>query len=222
MAETTYYEDKVYLPKGVREKLGLIDGDVLHIEVVEKGVAKLSVVRGCRKAKLAREMLENPPNLGRIKGRLLGKRFMRILLDTNILVHAYNKASPNQKVASSIIERAMAGEIEACIAQQVLFEFFAVITNAKRVESPMPLDIAAELCVDLWECDEIGKIAASESAPREVFRLVKSKRLSGSTVFDCILAVSAKANKIDVIYTENVRDFNKYGFIKVQNPFIEL
>jgi len=70
MAETTYYEDKVYLPKGVREKLGLVDGDVLHIEVVEKGVATLSVVRGCRKAKIAREMLKNPPNLGRIKGRL--------------------------------------------------------------------------------------------------------------------------------------------------------
>ncbi|MGO8805626.1 MAG: type II toxin-antitoxin system VapC family toxin [Candidatus Bathyarchaeia archaeon] len=146
---------------------------------------------------------------------------MRILLDTNILVHAYNKASPNQKVASSIIERAMAGEIEACISQQVLFEFFAVITNAKRVESPLSPDIAAELCIDLWECDELGKIAASESVPREVFSLVKSKRLSGSKVFDCILAVSAKANKIDVIYTENVRDFNKYGFIKAQNPFIE-
>ena len=146
---------------------------------------------------------------------------MRILLDTNILVHAYNEASPHQKVASSIMKSAMAGEIETCIAQQVLFEFFAVITNAKRVESPLPPDKAAELCLDLWECDEIGKIAASELVPREVFSLVESKRLSGSSVFDCILAVSAKINKIDIIYTENVRDFNKYGFIKVQNPFIE-
>ncbi len=147
---------------------------------------------------------------------------MRILLDTNILVHAYNKASPHQKVASSILEKAIAGEIEACIAQQVLFEFFAVITNAKRVESPLPPDKAAELCLDLWECDEIGKIAASELVPREVFSIVKSKRLSGSSVFDCILAVSAKVNKIDVIYTENVRDFKTYEFIKVQNPFVDL
>ena len=45
MVETTYYEDKVYLPRQVREKLGLVDGDVLHIEVVEKGVAKMSVIR---------------------------------------------------------------------------------------------------------------------------------------------------------------------------------
>ena len=93
---------------------------------------------------------------------------MKILLDTNILVHAYNQTSPRQKVASSIIEKAMAGEIQACIAPQVLFEFFAVITNAKRVESPLPPDKVAELCLDLWECDEIGKIAASELVPRSL------------------------------------------------------
>jgi len=69
MAETTYYKDKVYVPKGIKEKLGLVNGDVLRIEVVAKGVAKMSVVRGCRKAKLVRKLLENPPSLG-IKGRI--------------------------------------------------------------------------------------------------------------------------------------------------------
>lgn len=69
VSETTYYEDKVYLPKDVREKLGIVEGDILQIEVVEKGVAKLSVVRSCRKAKKARELLENSPNLG-VKGRI--------------------------------------------------------------------------------------------------------------------------------------------------------
>jgi bifunctional DNA-binding transcriptional regulator/antitoxin component of YhaV-PrlF toxin-antitoxin module len=70
MSESTYYDDKVYLPKGVREKLGLADGDVLRIEVVTEGVATMSVVRKCRKADLARELLRNPPKLGRIKGSL--------------------------------------------------------------------------------------------------------------------------------------------------------
>jgi predicted nucleic acid-binding protein len=58
---------------------------------------------------------------------------MKILLDTNILVHAYNKSSPHQSKAGGIIRRAMRGEIEACLTAQVLFEFFAVVTNAKRV-----------------------------------------------------------------------------------------
>jgi bifunctional DNA-binding transcriptional regulator/antitoxin component of YhaV-PrlF toxin-antitoxin module len=70
VAETTYYEDKVYLPRVVREKLGLVDGDVLHIEVVEKGVARLSIVRGCCATKKALDKLNDPPNLGKIKGRL--------------------------------------------------------------------------------------------------------------------------------------------------------
>lgn len=70
MTETTYYQDKVYLPREVREKLGLIEGDVLHIEVVEKDVAKLSVVRRCGAAKRALEKLDNPPEMGVIKGKL--------------------------------------------------------------------------------------------------------------------------------------------------------
>ena len=32
---------------------------------------------------------------------------MKILLDTNILVHAYNKSSPHQNEASKIIKKAM-------------------------------------------------------------------------------------------------------------------
>ena len=70
LTETTYHKDKVYLPREVREKLGLIEGDVLHIEVVERGVAKLSVVRGCNAANRVIEKLDNPPDLGAIKGSL--------------------------------------------------------------------------------------------------------------------------------------------------------
>ena len=70
MVETTYYEDKVYLPRQVREKLGLVDGDVLHIEVVERGVAKISVIRRCGASKRALEALDNPPDLGALKGKL--------------------------------------------------------------------------------------------------------------------------------------------------------
>lgn len=70
MAETTYHEDKVYLPKDVREKLGLVDGDVLLIEVVNRGVAKISVVRGCNAGSKVLERLDKPPNLGKLKGKL--------------------------------------------------------------------------------------------------------------------------------------------------------
>ena len=145
---------------------------------------------------------------------------MRILLDTNILVHAYNKSSPYQKSASRVIKKAMQSEIEAYLAPQVLYEFFAIVTNPKRVEHPMSLDEAADLCTDLWECREIEKVDPTPLAPKEVFKLVKELKLSKGRVFDCVLAITAKENKLEAIYTENVDDFKNYGFIKAVNPLI--
>jgi predicted nucleic acid-binding protein len=145
---------------------------------------------------------------------------MKILLDTNILVHAYNKSSPYQKIASGVIKKAMQSEIEAYLAPQVLYEFFAIVTNPKRVEHPMSLDEAAELCTDLWECREIEKVDPTPLAPKEVFKLVKELKLSKGRVFDCVLAITAKENKLETIYTENVDDFKNYRFVKALNPLI--
>jgi predicted nucleic acid-binding protein len=145
---------------------------------------------------------------------------MKILLDTNILVHAYNKASPHQKKASSIIRKAVQGEIEAYLAPQILYEFFAIVTNPRRVEQPMPLDEASDLCMDLWECREIEKVNPTHLAPKEVFKLAKELNLSKGRVFDCVLAITAKENKLEAIYTENVDDFKNYGFIKALNQLI--
>ena len=82
----------------------------------------------------------------------------------------------------------------------------------------MNLGEAADLCSELWECSEIEKISSTESTPSEVFKIAKEKNLSGAGIFDCVLAVTAKENGVDAVYTENVRDFKNYGFIKVVNP----
>jgi predicted nucleic acid-binding protein len=143
---------------------------------------------------------------------------MKILLDTNILVHAYNKSSPHQSKARNILEKAMKGEIEVCLSPQVLYEFFAVLTNAKRVEHPVSSSEAADLCIDLWECTEIEKLNPSGIAPFEVFKFAKKLKLSRAEIFDCSLAVTAKENNVETIYTQNIVDFKNYKFIKVQDP----
>lgn len=70
LAETTYYKDKVYLPREVQEKLGLVDGDRLYIEVLERGVARLVVAHRSGAGKRVLERLDNPPNLGKVKGKI--------------------------------------------------------------------------------------------------------------------------------------------------------
>lgn len=145
---------------------------------------------------------------------------MKILLDTNILVHAYNKSSPHQQEAANIIKKALQGETQACLTPQVLYKLFAVVTNSKRVEKPLSTREAADLCIDLWECNEIEKINPSGVTPIEVFKLAKTLKLGKAKIFDCILAVTAKENDVETIYTENVVDFKGYNFVKALNPFV--
>jgi len=145
---------------------------------------------------------------------------MKILLDTNILVHSYNQASPYQKKASDVVRKAVSGEIEACIAPQILYEFFTVVTNRKRGEYPISVDEAVDICLDLWECHEIEKVNPTVMAPKEVFRLARELKLSKGGIFDCVLAVTAKENNVEMIYTENIDDFKTYSFLKVSNPLV--
>jgi predicted nucleic acid-binding protein len=144
---------------------------------------------------------------------------MKILLDTNILIHAYNKSSPHQQEAAKILKGALKGEIGACLMPQVLYEFFAVVTNPKRVEKPMQTRQAAELCIDLWECNEIEKLNPSGVVPIGVFKIAKKFKLDRAKIFDCVLAVTAEENAVETIYTENVCDFKGFSFVKALNPF---
>lgn len=106
------------------------------------------------------------------------------------------------------------------IAPQILYEFFAVVTNPRRVEHPLTPDGAVEICLDLWECREIEKVNPTPMASKEVFKLAKKLKLSKGGVFDPVLAVTAKENSLEKIYTENTSDFKAYGFIKALNPLI--
>lgn len=145
---------------------------------------------------------------------------MKILLDTNILVHSYNKASPYQRRASDVVRRAVRGEMKACIAPQILYEFFAVVTDHRRVEHPLSVGEAVDICLDLWECREIERVNPGGLAAREVFKLAREFKLSKGGIFDCVLAVTAKENDVETIYTQNVADFQTYDFLKVANPLV--
>jgi predicted nucleic acid-binding protein len=113
----------------------------------------------------------------------------------------------------------MTGKLDACLTSQVIYEFFAVITNPKRVESPMKLSEAVNVCLDFWECSEIEKINPASNAIMDVLRLANEMKVTKGKIFDCAMAVTTKDNKVECIYTENVDDFKKYSFLNVVNPF---
>ena len=55
------------------------------------------------------------------------------LLDTNILVYAADKSSLFYEASLLLREKGLKGELSFCICPQTLIEFFAIITDSKRV-----------------------------------------------------------------------------------------
>lgn len=82
----------------------------------------------------------------------------------------------------------------------------------------MKLDEAVEVSADLWECREIEKIHPASNSVLEVLRIAKKVNLSRSQIFACVIAIAAKDNKVECIYTENIGDFKHYDFLRVVNP----
>ena len=67
---------------------------------------------------------------------------------------------------------------------------------------------------------KLAKIFPRENATVEAIELAKQRNLRGPQVFDCLLAVTARQNQMDTIWTENTSDFMQFEeFMDVENPF---
>ena len=73
------------------------------------------------------------------------------LIDSNVLVYSYDKTVKQHDLSYSLVEKAMSGKISACLAQQNLLEFIAVVTNPKQVLNPMSIGEALQK-VDYFFC----------------------------------------------------------------------
>ncbi len=140
------------------------------------------------------------------------------LLDSNILVYAWNRQAPQHEAARELREQAFRGLLPACLCPQVLREFYAVVTHPRRVANPLPPLLAA---------GEIRKYLAGPVAllcpgPRDVrilADLVARYNVIGQEVHDAALVATMLANRVTRIYTANTRDFIMFEGIEAVNPF---
>lgn len=142
-----------------------------------------------------------------------------ILLDSNILVHAAGSESPRHAKAKDLRDRAAAGEIEACIAAQVLAEFYAVVTDPHRFQPPLApaqiqRDLRSYLTSRLW------LILPRDTTVSRMLELLSSRSVRGGKIFDLFLAATMLDNGVRTIYTENVRDFEGLEGIEAIDPFL--
>ncbi len=136
-----------------------------------------------------------------------------ILLDTNILIHGNQEASPHfEKITSKLIELADKDE-KLVICPQVLYEFYVVATRP----------VAARGGLGISNIDALSQINKFQSVynfmddPADLFstwlHLIEQYGSAGVTGHDARLVAFMRSHQVDNLYTLNSKDFNRYNDI---------
>jgi toxin-antitoxin system PIN domain toxin len=140
------------------------------------------------------------------------------LLDTNVLVYRYYQQSPQHAACRALLDKAQQAGAGLCVAPQNLSEFFAVVTNPKRVtQAKSPVE-ALDLISELLALPGLALLSVPMDVVDRWMNLVRGAPVAGAKVFDAQLVAIMLSNGVDSIYTFNVADFQSFGTVRVLTP----
>ncbi|MBI2487381.1 MAG: PIN domain-containing protein [Deltaproteobacteria bacterium] len=140
-------------------------------------------------------------------------------IDTNILVYAYNLDSPlNQRASAFLEDDILTGNIKACLPFQSLYEFYAIITDPRRVEKPVEPKEAKGVIEAYTRARNIPKIYPRKSNLKNTFDLLSKYNITKQEIFDVVFVATLLDNGVDGIITRNTKHFERFEFLKVLNP----
>ena len=140
-------------------------------------------------------------------------------IDANILVYAYNLDSPLNPRASAFLEEdILTRNIKACLPYQSLYEFYAIITDPRRVEQPVELKEAREVIGAYIRARNVPKIYPRKSNLKNTFELLSKYNITKQEIFDVVFVATLLDNGVDGIITINTKHFERFAFLKVLNP----
>ncbi len=140
------------------------------------------------------------------------------LLDTNVLVYAADEASPFHQATSTLREKGLKGEISVCLCPQVLNEFFAIVTDPRRVSNPISQKDALLEMEKYFYSKNILKIHPGPEIIERTLDLLAQHEITKQEIFDLQLVATMLSNNVTRLYTYNRDDFVKFKEIEVLAP----
>jgi len=145
-----------------------------------------------------------------------------IFLDTNILVYAADSRSLFHQKAKEILERAAKAEFTAVISPQIIFEFYSLVTNKKRIKNYFKQEEAVDFIERVVYFANIKMIFPGDESVKMIFDLLRVKLVADREIFDVEIIATMLVNGVKTIYTANKKDFVKLSSeIEAINPFSE-
>jgi toxin-antitoxin system PIN domain toxin len=140
------------------------------------------------------------------------------MLDTNVLVYAYYEDAPQYPAAFPLLGRAQEAGALLCVSPQVIAEFYAAITNPRRVSAPFTVDEALAEIEKLRALPGLTLVPVPLDVVDRWVALLREQPVTGRHVFDAQLAAIMLGNGITKLYTFNRTDFERFPGIEILTP----
>lgn len=141
-----------------------------------------------------------------------------ILLDTNVLVYALDSQSEHHVPSRKTLERAAHVGSNLCIAQQNLAEFYAVVTDRRRVRVPLAPRVAVETMKSLMSMPSLALLPVPAGVSLQFLDLVGKHGILAQHAFDALLVATMLGNGVSRICTFNRVHFQPFEEIEVMTP----
>lgn len=136
------------------------------------------------------------------------------MLDTNVLVYAYDVSEKRRRVIAEKLVDEVWNVGGGVVTLQNLSEFFFAVT--RKVQKPVPVVDAKTIVSDILHSSRWMVIDRNAGTVMRAMELVESVR---APFWDALIAACMLEHGIEVIVTENEKDFRRIPGLTVINPF---
>ena len=138
------------------------------------------------------------------------------VIDTNVLVYAADDSSEFHEASRELRD---SEDIALAITPQILMEFYAIITDPRRVTSPRSGEEARAEIEKYVHSPRILTLHPTQDVLTRVLALLETyPQVTRQTIFDLFIVATMLGNGVNRIYTLNESDFAPFSEIEVLRP----
>jgi len=132
---------------------------------------------------------------------------MWAVIDTNVLIASFLDAHPHHASSYRLVQKILDGSLKAAVSTHTLAECYSTLTSYPLLVRVTPE--AAERLLTESVLPHFKMIDLSARDYREAIRRVRARNLRSGAIFDALVVQAALKKKVKILYTWNLRDFER-------------
>jgi predicted nucleic acid-binding protein len=137
----------------------------------------------------------------------------KCFVDTNVLVYAHDRSAGPKHVAAQALIQELWNSGLGVLSTQVLQEF--CVSLRRKAARPLAADEVRRLIQDYSTWEVVTNTAES------ILRALEIEARYKTSFWDALILHAAEASGASILYSEDLSSGQRYGAVRVVNPFAE-